>query len=124
MKILWHIGQSKTGTSAIQKFLTLNKDRLREAGFLYPGVKLSGITVDKGAHKSVADALTKKYRYPYYTDVQYFNKFFKEAKDVKAETIILSAEHFFGGEPRIWEVMSGEKYIKLYRKKFTGSLHS
>ena len=117
MKILLHIGQSKTGTSAIQKFLTLNKDRLREAGFLYPGVKLSGITVDIGAHNSVADALARKYRYPYYTDVQYFNKFLKEAKDVKAETIILSAEHFFGGEPRIWEVTSGEEFIKLYRKK-------
>lgn len=97
MKILLHIGQSKTGTSAIQEFLTLNKDRLREAGFLYPGVKLGGITVDIGAHNSVADALTRKHRYPYYTDVQYFNKFFKEAKDVKAETVILSAEHFFGG---------------------------
>jgi len=117
MKILLHIGQSKTGTSAIQKFLTLNKVKLCEVGVLYPSVKLGGVTVDIGAHNSVADALTGMYRYPFYTDVQYFNKFFKEAKDVKAETIILSAEHFFGGEPRVWNVTCENDYLKLYSEK-------
>ncbi|MCK5244960.1 MAG: hypothetical protein KAJ90_06790 [Desulfobacterales bacterium] len=57
MHILLHIGQSKTGTSAIQAYLTLNRLRLREAGVLYPSVTIGGMSVDIGSHNSVADTL-------------------------------------------------------------------
>ncbi len=35
-KLLFHIGLPKTGTTAIQQFLSLNYERLRQHGILYP----------------------------------------------------------------------------------------
>jgi len=117
MHILLHIGQSKTGTSAIQAYLTLNRVRLSKAGILYPGVTICGMPVDIGSHNSVADSLSGLLRYPNLTANQYFDQFFSEAKRVSAERMILSAEHFFGGEPRIWNVSNEKAYFERYRMK-------
>lgn len=40
LKLIVHIGASKTGTSAIQTFLAKNKDTLRNSGILVPDVNL------------------------------------------------------------------------------------
>jgi len=117
MRVLLHIGQSKTGTSAIQAFLTLNRQKLFEIGVLYPAVKVKGMPVNLGAHNAVADALVGKSRFPNLTADQYFQQFFEEAERMNANLLILSAEHFFGGEPRIWEVADEAEYFKIYRQK-------
>jgi len=117
MKVLLHIGQSKTGTSAIQAYLTLNRARLAEQGILYPTVKVGGLPVDIGNHNAVADALMGLSRFPYFPADRYFKEFFAEAERINAQLLILSAEHFFGGEPRIWDVPSESAYFTLYRKK-------
>lgn len=117
MRVLLHIGQSKTGTSAIQAFLTLNRQKLFEIGVLYPAVKVKGMPVNLGAHNAVADALVGKSRFPNLTADQYFQQFFEEAERMNASLLILSAEHFFGGEPRIWEVADEAEYSRIYRQK-------
>lgn len=117
MQILLHIGQSKTGTSAIQAYLTLNRLRLVEAGVLYPGVTIGGMPVDLGSHNSLADALSGLSRFPNMTVDQYFGQFFDKAKRIDAERMILSGEHFFGGEPRIWNVLDEKTYLEKYKKK-------
>ena len=47
-----HIGTPKTGTSAIQKFLPLNKELLEEQGYCYPdfGYRYPGIGIYRNAH--------------------------------------------------------------------------
>lgn len=117
MKVLLHIGQSKTGTSAIQAFLTLNRKALHDNGILYPSVKVAGMTIDLGAHNAVADSLLGHSRFPYLTDDQYFEHFFEEARNANAQLLILSAEHFFAGEPRVWDVDSKEEHYDIYRRK-------
>jgi hypothetical protein len=117
MRVLLHIGQSKTGTSAIQAFLTLNRLSLGEAGVLYPAVKVGGMPIDLGAHNAVADSLVGMSRFPHLTADEYFSQFFEEARRIDANLLILSAEHFFGGEPRIWAVTDHQAYFELYRKK-------
>jgi hypothetical protein len=117
MKVLLHIGQSKTGTSAIQKYLTLNRIRLRDMGILYPSVLIGGLPVDLGNHNTVVDALVGRRSYPGYAAHQYFDQFFGEAKRFRADLLILSAEHFFGGEPRIWDVPNEKIYFDRYRNK-------
>lgn len=117
MRVLLHIGQSKTGTSAIQAFLTLNRQTLRDMGVLYPAVKVKGMPVNLGAHNAVADALVGKSRFPNLTADQYFQQFLEEAERMNANLLILSAEHFFGGEPRIWEVADEAEYSRIYRQK-------
>ena len=117
MKILLHIGQAKTGTSAIQAFLTLNSRRLREAGILYPSISVGGFNIDFGNHNPVADALAGVSSYPHLTADQYFAQFFETARRFHAERMILSAEHFFGGEPRVWDVPDMETYEARYPQK-------
>jgi hypothetical protein len=48
---------------------------------------------------------------------QYFDQFFAVAQRHGAESIILSAEHFFGGEPRLWNVRDEFEYFSQYRQK-------
>lgn len=117
MRVLLHIGQSKTGSSAIQAFLMLNRQKLREIGVLYPAAKIKGMPVNMGAHNAVADALAGKSSFPYLTADQYFQQFFEEAKSINANLLILSAEHFFAGEPRTWDVLDEEEYFKRYEQK-------
>ena len=117
MDILLHIGQSKTGTSAIQAYLTLNRTFLAEQSVLYPSVKVGGMPLDIGNHNALADALLGLSRFPYLTADQYFDAFFTEAETLGINQMILSAEHFFGGEPRIWDVETEDEYFSIYRKK-------
>ena len=117
MKVLLHIGQSKTGTSAIQAFLTLNREKLAEQGILYPGVRIGGLPLDIGSHNALADALMGLSRFPFFSPDRYFDEFFSQAERINAHLLILSAEHFFGGEPRVWDVSSEDEYFSLYRKK-------
>jgi hypothetical protein len=42
MKIFLHIGNYKTGTTAVQSFLTANRERLQDLGFFIPEVGLVG----------------------------------------------------------------------------------
>ena len=117
MKILLHIGQSKTGTSAIQSFLCLNRLHLRREGVLYPSVIVKGLPLALASHNAVADSLVGLSRFPHLTADEYFEQFFHEAQQTNAHLMILSAEHFFGGEPRIWDVSSAEEYYQKYRLK-------
>ncbi len=117
MKILLHVGQSKTGTSAIQAYLTLNRAQLHDRGVLYPSVTIGGFKVDLGSHNAVADSLTGVARYPGLTAEEYFTQFYHEAERIDAGLMILSAEHFFGGEPRIWDVQNDAEYFDRYRCK-------
>lgn len=117
MKLILHIGQSKTGTSSIQTFLTRQRGTLLRQGFAYPSPVVAGMEVDLGSHNVVADALTDLLRYPRYTAEQYFSQFYERARKNNCHTMILSAEHFFGGEPRIWASNSLDEYRKGYRAK-------
>jgi hypothetical protein len=117
MRVLLHIGQSKTGTSAIQAFLTLNRGILRKHGILYPSIKIKGMPLNLGAHNAVSDALLNHHRFPFVSAADYFQQFFNDATESKSDLLILSAEHFFGGEPRVWSVQNEEEYFQFYREK-------
>jgi len=119
VKVLLHIGQSKTGTSAIQAFLTLNRDRLAKGGIIYPSVRVGGMNIDLGAHNAVADAITGRIIYPFLSAEEYSAQFFRDAQST-ARRMIISGEHFFGGEPRVWDVSSEKAYFDGYRNKVRG----
>jgi len=116
-RCILHIGQSKTGSSAIQSFLNLNKKRLKKSGILYPGVKLHGVTLDLFNHNPVADSLSGLKSYPEVEAEEYFRQFSQLLIKDDCQTLALSGEHFFGGEPRVWNVQSKEEHITAYRNK-------
>ncbi|SDP63319.1 hypothetical protein SAMN04488061_3555 [Filomicrobium insigne] len=117
MKIILHIGQSKTGTSAIQDFLTRHRKQLAERGILYPSPRVHGLPIDFGNHNPLADSLAGVVRYPHMSANEYFSQFFSDADRMSAKLMILSAEHFFGGQPRVWDVKDEADYFLQYRKK-------
>lgn len=117
MRFLLHVGQSKTGTSAIQAFLTLNRQSLIAQGILYPSLQTGALSVDLGNHNAFADALSGLSRYPFLSAEEYMRSFRAEAERNNCHTVLLSAEHFFGGEPRIWDIEAPDRYLPLYRAK-------
>lgn len=84
---------------------------------MYPVVKIGRLPLELGNHNAVADALVGLSRFPHLTADQYFYQFFSEAKRIDARLMILSAEHFIGGEPRVWNVSDEETFSKLYCNK-------
>ena len=117
MKIILHIGQSKTGTSAIQAYLTLNKEKLLEQGFYFPMIRASGIQLNSGSHNSLADAVAGKKSFPNVDYTKFLNECIIHAKGKNIKNILLSGEHFYGGEPRIWDLKSTDEYLPLYAEK-------
>lgn len=86
-KIYIHIGAHKTGTSAIQTFLSLNREMLKTKGFLYPGMER--------AHHSIAGefrrfSLSQITNNPKSSTLTYFDEINKSNLD----NIILSSEIF------------------------------
>lgn len=86
-------------------------------GIAYPSPAVLGMEIDLGSHNVVADALMGKLRYPKLSAEEYFEQFFEHAHKYNCHTMVLSAEHFFGGEPRIWASSSLEEYREGYRRK-------
>jgi hypothetical protein len=84
-----HIGSHKTGTSAIQKFLSTNREVLQQKGFCYPGNKVAHHdmarefrTLELPVIAGKPDLATRKY--------------FDEISTSRSDTIILSSEGFEG----------------------------
>jgi len=56
LRVVFHIGLNKTGTSSLQKFLSLNPDNLAAQGWLYPQAGSDGVAhheVFHAAHRGI-----------------------------------------------------------------------
>jgi len=116
-KLILHIGQSKTGTSAIQDHLTRNRLNLLQAGYLYPPIRIGKVPLDIANHNGFADSLLRPTVFPRLTAKDYISQILEQSADSRVHTVILSAEHFFGGQPRVWDVSSSEIFDRLYALK-------
>jgi hypothetical protein len=117
LKFILHIGQSKTGTSAIQAFLSGNYRELIRQGFLYPRTLVNGTEMDLKSHNSFVDSISGKPAFPFLSTTEYLDSFFSQAAKHSVDTMILSAEHFFGGHPRTWEITNHDNFLNIYREK-------
>ena len=119
LRIILHIGQSKTGTTAIQHFLSSNRKRLLNVGVLYPAVSINSIPINLINHNPVAGSLVKHIVFPRLSPDDYFKQIFSEVKNTGAKNIILSAEDFWGGYPRAWDYPEEQDFYSEYRSKIT-----
>jgi hypothetical protein len=96
-----HIGTQKTGTTSLQNFLSANRERLLERGFLYPtapgGVNHVGLTAYSRDDEEI-DLIRKRCGIESSADVKAYRR--KLARQLRHEieayrpqTIILSNEH-------------------------------
>src|SRR5687768_11764911 len=84
--IFLHIGSTKTGTTALQSFFSLNEARLKTAGIGYPRTGRSGV-----AHHKLAEVILgrKTARRPVYRELR------EEIEAAPEQTFVLSSEVFF-----------------------------
>jgi len=100
-KLFIHIGAHKTGTTAIQSFLALNRKTLRKAGVLYPG--------DSDNHYKISLEISELDN----PLIDSSSQLFQVIQQIKTEypgfhTVILSTEGF-------WEIVK-EKSINMFRE--------
>ena len=116
-KIIWHIGQHKTGSKALQSFLACNTTALRQHGIFYPISPLQGHSVKaykisqyavfvllrREALKAVGqDRAARlfwseygKYCHPFDSLQAIFNSFEADQLQLSARTLLISAEDLF-----------------------------
>ena len=119
MNIILHIGQSKTGTTALQSMLSRNRDVLAEHKILYPDMMLKGAPLRMLNHNPFANALGGYDFYPRLTAEEYWQQFTDQYKAGDYKTMLLSGESFLGGRPYMWELSDPEDYFKVYRHKLS-----
>ena len=99
-RIYLHIGQHKTGTTAIQDFCTLNRDLLLKSGFLYPktGIHINAQHQLSWVVKNRLPAWIKR-EFPHFlkktSREKLYNQFKHEAQRTDANCIIISSETFY-----------------------------
>lgn len=85
-----HIGLHKTGTTSIQLSLAKSRDALLEKGVLYP----RAASVEAGGHLNLVWEGTASWKYV--QDAGGIDDLLREAKDSRAETVLISAESLSG----------------------------
>src|SRR5690606_38518173 len=80
-----HIGAHKTGTTAIQRFLSMNRDNLKKQGYLYPG--------KHNAHHFIPHGLLNK-TFLFSNPDTMTKNVFNEIRKTKSENILISSEAF------------------------------
>lgn len=116
MKLILHIGQSKTGTSSLQGFLQANRKSLAKQGILYPEYIYNGRYFDTQSHNIFAERVAGFSVHPHCTPEDYFQQFHRQLKEHNCDTMILSAENFFGA-PHVWRIEEGQDFFDAHRKK-------
>ncbi len=116
MRVILHIGQSKTGTTSLQSFLASNRTPMVKAGICYPDVYRSGIPLSVQNHNSFAESLCGFRRFPGFSAEEYWSQFQDQARKAGCHTLLLSGESFFGA-PQIWRLPEGDDYLECYAQK-------
>ena len=75
MQLILHIGQSKTGTTALLSFLLQNKKCLQNMGIVYPDYFINNMPLHTPEHNAFAETLCNLPRYPYCSLETYFDLF-------------------------------------------------
>ena len=116
MKLILHIGQSKTGTSSIQRILQENRKKLAGQGFLYPDCYSNGMPLSTPEHNSLAEQLAGFSRYPRLSADEYFTQIEKQQANGSYHSVILSGESFFGA-PQVWKLDNPDAFFSAHEAK-------
>lgn len=91
-----HIGYSKTGTTALQRFLAANRETLPAQGTVYPDVRVRGARLRTPDHNMVGRAAAGREGWFGLSLTQYVDQFEKVRRGAGAHTVLLSGETFLG----------------------------
>lgn len=93
-----HIGNEKTGSTSLQKFLSQNSEALKERGFLYPGNPTSAYFEGTGHFPIAGSLLPYEPEFVTLEKVQRLkdavSEFVRDVSESAAANVIISSEHF------------------------------
>lgn len=123
MKLVLHIGTHKTGTTAVQRFLSQNRVQLLEMGYYYP--VYSDVIQDKSDHYAHIDVAKGLMGQSQILSVEESKQFLSEVSTIAdkkgAHTTLLSAESFIRGmtgtSSKKWNRI--ESFIRLVKSCIT-----
>ena len=102
MKLIVHIGQSKTGTTSIQRYLRKNQEAILRQGFLYPASHLGGpnhailtVPLFRKVQRSLVARTGKNYEAALETSYEAWESVARQVRDAQPDTVILSSEFLF-----------------------------
>ena len=105
-QIFLHIGHYKTGTSAIQDFLSGNAHRLREYGFLYPACARPRNNPTNHGHLSLSLARAHGFRPP---------PWYRE--EMSPDAAFADLDETLAGAPEDRVILSSEEFVQLAMRK-------
>ena len=125
MKIYLHIGTHKTGTTSLQHFLFINRDKLLSQGFLYPQSGIPGL--NPNGHHRLAWSLKKSKDRDRL--VKSWQQLHQEIDRISPENVVISSEDFEIGNPKLVSLVKShlEKYntkILIYLRRQDDFLQS
>lgn len=112
MKVIVHIGPPKTATSAIQRWLQLNTDSLKQKGIYYPEHTLDSNGVSSGNVLNLFDRKEDKTLKISEEKVKYL---VSAVKQHKCHTLLLSSEFFFFQIDDLMRIFNKIKFIAYIR---------
>jgi hypothetical protein len=114
MKLILHIGQSKTGTTALQSMLSRNRNVLKEHRVLYPDNFLKGMALNTLNQNAFANSINGYDLYEHLSADQHWDQFLDQFQSGNYDCMLLSGESFYAGRPYPWET---DNYYDDYRNK-------
>ena len=108
--IVVHAGLPKTGTSAVQAFLSTNVDRLARAGIFYPRHPVDKNSISAGN----AGSLMERSGHLFVTSPRAIEATLEEFEASGCHTLLLSSEAFLPELPDIAELLPPETRFVLY----------
>nr|WP_319513667.1 hypothetical protein [uncultured Cohaesibacter sp.] len=102
MKIVFHIGQAKTGTTSIQRHMFCNRDQLAKQGILYPLLSTGGtnhgvLTVPtlQRIQRSLVSKIGSDYNSALQTSLNAWSKIAQSINETRPRMLLISSEFFF-----------------------------
>ncbi len=111
MNIIFHFGPPKTGTSAIQKWLSTNNNWLLTRGIYYPQHSLDPNGVSSGNLRSIFSGDKGNFEF----SQKLFNEEVEKGKEKACHTIIFSSEFFFRNLEILGEQVPEAKFVGYLR---------
>lgn len=112
-KLILHIGQSKTGTTALQSMLSRNRSVLKEHRVLYPDNFLKGMALNTLNQNAFANSVNGYDLYKHLSADQHWKQFLDQFESGDYNCMLLSGESFYAGRPYPWET---DTYYSDYRR--------
>jgi hypothetical protein len=111
-RIVVHAGPSKTGTSAIQYWLTTNQDLLVQQGVLYPA---HGVDTNNVSSGNMLSVLSSNKKNGWYVDKKKVSSLLNEFNESEAEILLLSSEFFYQLIQEIYEMIPDVEFLLYLR---------